>query len=111
MSKKTNTVEFVAYNRGDKNTLVTEAVIEVNGHQWRLGTVYGRESKSGLHPVASFYYVDGKITEELKAVQRKGIAPASVHLAQLMNLPQEEIAKILVMSRDIKNKAIYPDIE
>lgn len=110
MSKKSNeafNVEFVMYNRGDKETLVTEARVEVNGHIWQLGTVYGRESKTGLHPVASFYYADGKITEELKPIQRKGIAPASQMLSPYMGLESTLITDILVKSRDISNTTQY----
>ena len=104
-----NQVQFVRYIRGDKNVLVTEARFEANGHIWQLGTVYGRESKSGLHPVSSFYYADGKVTEELKPIQRKGIAPASQMLSPLTGLSAQELAEILVTSRQITNDAIYQE--
>lgn len=101
-AKSIKSISYMSGTKGEKQIFYTEAIIEIAEGLLILGTTYGRKDKvDKLHPVASHYKLNDKVTDELKPVQRKGIAPASKMISVLYNLDEKELSEIITKSRDL----------
>lgn len=86
-----------------KELVYTEALIKQSDKTYTLGTIHQLNPiKNRYYPVSSFYYENGKITDALKLVQRKGVKTASTLLAPILNMSEQDIERIISTSRDLK---------